>query len=99
MGVIFVGGFSYSDVFDSGKGWAGVIKYNKKLYKHFENFNLRSDTFSLGVCNGCQLMTLLGWVPSVGGILDFQQPRLLTNQSEKFESRFISVKILDSPAV
>jgi phosphoribosylformylglycinamidine synthase len=98
-GVVFVGGFSYSDVLDSGKGWAGVIKFNKQVYQQFESFNMRNDTFSLGVCNGCQLMSLIAWVPSTEGILEFQQPRLLHNQSEKFESRFISVKILESPAI
>jgi len=98
-GVVFVGGFSYSDVLDSGKGWAGVIKFNKQVYQQFQDFNIRKDTFSLGVCNGCQLMALLGWVPSIKGILEYQQPRLLHNHSGKFESRFINVKILDSPAI
>merc|ERR1712232_1459960 len=76
-----------------------IIKFNKQLYQQFDDFNKRNDTFSLGVCNGCQLMALLGWVPSTKGILEFRQPRLLHNQSEKFESRFIGVKILDSPAI
>jgi phosphoribosylformylglycinamidine synthase len=62
-GIVLCGGFSYADVNDSAKGWAGVIKFNPKLWAQFEGFKSRSDTFSLGVCNGCQLLALLGWVP------------------------------------
>jgi phosphoribosylformylglycinamidine synthase len=62
-GIAFVGGFSYADVMDSAKGWAGTIKFNKNVWEAFQAFYKRSDTFSLGVCNGCQLMALLGWVP------------------------------------
>ena len=65
-GVAFVGGFSYADVLDSAKGWAGVIRFHKNLYDQFQRFYERPDTFSLGVCNGCQLMALLGWVPWKG---------------------------------
>mmetsp|Transcript_28549 Transcript_28549/g.60527 ORF Transcript_28549/g.60527 Transcript_28549/m.60527 type:complete len:1339 (+) Transcript_28549:125-4141(+) len=99
-GVVFVGGFSYADVLDSGKGWAGVIRFNEGVFKQFEAFRKRKDTFSLGVCNGCQLMALLGWIPSNDEDLpEESQPRLLENDSGKFESRFSSVKILESPAV
>jgi len=100
-GIVFVGGFSYADVLDSGKGWAGVIKFNKNVLDQFERFRSRDDTFSLGVCNGCQLMALLGWIPGGNGtnIPEPEQPRLLENESGRFESRFSSVKILDSPAV
>ena len=62
-GVAFVGGFSYADVMDSAKGWAGAILKNPSLWAQFSHFYARPDTFSLGVCNGCQLMALLGWVP------------------------------------
>ncbi len=65
-GIAFVGGFSYADVLDSAKGWAGVIKNNKKIREEFQVFYNRKDTFSLGVCNGCQLMALLGRVPWEG---------------------------------
>jgi len=51
---------------DSAKGWAGVIKFHPELTAMFRAFIQRSDTFSLGVCNGCQLMALLGWVPFAG---------------------------------
>lgn len=98
-GIVFVGGFSFADVLDSGKGWAGVIKFNEAVYKQFEAFRTRPDTFSLGVCNGCQLMALLGWIPNANGLPEKQQPRLLENDSGKFESRFVSVKIEKSPAV
>jgi len=98
-GVVFVGGFSYADVLGSGKGWAGVIKFNKDVFQQFENFRARKDTFSLGVCNGCQLMALLGWIPNSMGLSEEEQPRLIENESELFESRFSSVKILDSPAI
>lgn len=97
-GVAFVGGFSYADVLDSAKGWAGVIRFNKKLSEKFERFYERPDTFSLGVCNGCQLMALLGWVPWKG-ISDRLQPRFISNRSGRFESRFCTVRILPSPAV
>jgi phosphoribosylformylglycinamidine synthase len=59
-GCVFVGGFSYADVLDSAKGWAGGIRFNPSVKKQFEDFYNRSDTFSLGVCNGCQLSALLG---------------------------------------
>jgi len=99
-GIVFVGGFSFADVLDSGKGWAGVIKFNESVYKQFQTFRNRKDTFSLGVCNGCQLMALLGWIPSPEGELDeMRQPRLLHNDSGRFESRFSSVQIQASPAV
>ncbi len=97
-GVAFVGGFSYADVLDSAKGWAGVIKFNKNLQKIFDDFYNREDTFSLGVCNGCQLMALLGWIPWKG-IREEEQPRFISNPSGRFESRWVSVKVLESPAI
>jgi len=97
-GVAFVGGFSYADVLDSAKGWAGVIRFNEKLYDQFNRFYKRPDTFSLGVCNGCQLMALLGWVPWKG-IPDAVQPRFVRNKSGRFESRFSAVRILPGPAI
>ncbi len=97
-GIAFVGGFSYADVLDSAKGWAGTIKFNSALKAQFDAFYERPDTFSLGVCNGCQLMALLGWVPWKG-LSDLQQPRFIHNHSGRFESRFLLVKVLDSPAI
>jgi len=97
-GVAFVGGFSYADVLDSAKGWAGVIRYNQDLFDRFRRFYDRTDTFSLGVCNGCQLMALLGWIPW-RGIEDKDQPRFIRNVSGRFESRFSTVRIFPSPSV
>jgi len=97
-GIAFVGGFSYADVLDSAKGWAGVIRFHKKLFEQFQRFYERPDTFSLGVCNGCQLMALLGWVPWKG-IPDTIQPRFIQNKSGRFESRFSTVHIVPSPAI
>jgi phosphoribosylformylglycinamidine synthase len=97
-GVVFVGGFSFADVLDSAKGWAGVIRFNDGLWTQFRDFAGRPDTFSLGVCNGCQLMALLGWVPWPG-IADALQPRFVHNASGRFESRFATVQIQPSPAI
>jgi len=97
-GVVFVGGFSFADVLDSAKGWAGVIRFNEGLWKQFQDFYARPDTFSLGVCNGCQLHALLGWVPW-NDTPDESQPRFVKNASGRFESRFTTVRILESPAM
>ena len=97
-GLVFPGGFSFADVLDAGKGWAGVIRFNEKVSEQFERFYQRSDTFSFGVCNGCQLMALLGWVPWQG-IKSEQQPRFIRNCSGRFESRFSCVSIESSPSM
>jgi len=97
-GIVFVGGFSYADVLGSAKGWASTIRFNSKLKKMFDSFYNRLDTFSLGVCNGCQLMAHLGWVPWKG-ISDEMQPRFIQNKSERFESRWITLKILPNPSI
>ena len=60
--IVFVGGFSNSDVLGSAKGWAGAFRYNEKARKTLEKFYKRTDTLSLGVCNGCQLMAELGLI-------------------------------------
>ncbi|XP_058099874.1 probable phosphoribosylformylglycinamidine synthase, chloroplastic/mitochondrial [Magnolia sinica] len=104
-GLVFVGGFSYADVLDSAKGWSASIRFNKMLLNEFQEFYNRPNTFSLGVCNGCQLMALLGWVPGsqVGGVLgaggDMSQPRFVHNESGRFECRFTSVTIGESPSI
>ena len=87
-GIVFVGGFSYADVLESAKGWAGTIRFSASLQQQFQAFYSRPDTFSLGVCNGCQLMALLGWVPGTGqdqnGMLpDAVQPRFIHNRSDR----------------
>ncbi|KAI3841965.1 hypothetical protein MKX03_032638 [Papaver bracteatum] len=104
-GIVFVGGFSYADVLDSAKGWSASIRFNQPLLTQFQEFYNRSDTFSLGVCNGCQLMPLLEWIPGaqVGGVLgvggDPSQPRFIHNESGRFECRFTNVTIGDSPSI
>ncbi|HPP41843.1 MAG TPA: phosphoribosylformylglycinamidine synthase [Syntrophorhabdaceae bacterium] len=97
-GLVAVGGFSYADVPESAKGWASVIRFNCRLKEMFDEFYRRPDTFSLGVCNGCQLFALLGWVPWQG-IEDRRQPRFVKNLSGRFESRWVTVKIKKSPAI
>ncbi len=97
-GLVAVGGFSYADVPESAKGWAAAIRFNERLRKMFDDFYHRPDTFSLGVCNGCQLFALLGWIPWTG-IPDHLQPRFVQNLSKRFESRWVTVKILESPAM
>jgi phosphoribosylformylglycinamidine synthase len=98
QGIVATGGFSYMDVFESAKGWAGVIKFNPILREMFDRFYDRKDTFSLGVCNGCQLFALLGWVPWKG-LDETIQPRFIHNKSGRFESRWSQVKIQPSPSV
>jgi phosphoribosylformylglycinamidine synthase len=87
--IVFVGGFSNSDVLGSAKGWAGAFLYNEKAKQALDNFYARKDTLSLGVCNGCQLMVELGLV---AGNHD-QKPKMLHNASHKFESAFVNVSI------
>lgn len=97
-GIAFCGGFSYADVLDAGKGWAGVVRFNPRTSHEFASFYRRRDTFSLGVCNGCQIMALLGWVPWEG-IEPKRQPRFVHNESGMFESRFVAVTVLPSPSI
>uniref|UniRef100_UPI004057A5AF phosphoribosylformylglycinamidine synthase n=1 Tax=Candidatus Electronema sp. TaxID=2698783 RepID=UPI004057A5AF len=97
-GIAAVGGFSYADVPDSAKGWAATILFNERLRAMFDEFYQRPDTFTLGICNGCQLFGLLGWVPWRG--LDAEkQPRFVHNDSGRFESRWTTVRVTDSPAM
>jgi len=93
--IVFVGGFSNSDVLGSARGWAGAFRYNEKARLALEKFYSRDDTLSLGVCNGCQLMAELELiVPDQS-----RRPRLEHNASHKFESDFLGVKILPSNSV
>ncbi|MGR0480971.1 MAG: phosphoribosylformylglycinamidine synthase [Candidatus Electronema sp. V4] len=97
-GIAAVGGFSYADVPESAKGWAATILFNERLRAMFDEFLNRPDTFTLGICNGCQLFGLLGWVPWRG--LDAtKQPRFVHNTSGRFESRWTTVRVIDSPAM
>lgn len=96
--VVFPGGFSFADVLDAGKGWAGGVLFNERAKEEFERFYGRDDTLSFGVCNGCQMMALLGWVPWKGIEID-RQPRFIRNTSGRFESRFPTVTIGRSPSM
>lgn len=93
--IVFVGGFSNSDVLGSAKGWAGALLFNKKARTAIENFYARQDTLSLGVCNGCQLMTELKLIYPEHE----EHPVMLHNDSHKFESNFINVDISYSNSI
>ena len=97
-GLAAVGGFSYGDVPESAKGWAATILFNEQLKDMFNAFYNRPDTFTLGVCNGCQLFGLLGWVPWQG-IAPESQPRFAHNTSGRFESRWVTVKVRPSKSI
>ncbi|KFM75369.1 Phosphoribosylformylglycinamidine synthase, partial [Stegodyphus mimosarum] len=101
QGVIFPGGFSYADVLGSARGWAAGFLFHHELEAQFLAFRNRHDTFSLGVCNGCQLMGLLGWIAPYKNEQGDQGQgvSLSRNLSERFESRFVTVKIIKSPAL
>ncbi len=87
--IVFCGGFSNSDVMGSAKGWAGAFLYNEKARTALDNFYKRNDTLSLGVCNGCQLMIELGLVNP-----DHEQkPKMLHNDSGKFESIYLNIDV------
>lgn len=92
--IVFVGGFSNSDVLGSAKGWAGGFKYNEKAKAALDNFYARKDTLSLGVCNGCQLMSELGLVND----LSIQEP-MEHNDSGKFESNYVTVQIPENNSI
>ena len=90
-----VGGFSNSDVLGSAKGWAGAFLYNEKANTALKKFFAKDDTLSLGVCNGCQLFIELGLLnPN-----DTEKPKMLHNDSGKFECNFTSVTIQENNSV
>lgn len=87
--IVYCGGFSNSDVLGSAKGWAGGFLWNEKAKKALDDFYARPDTLSLGICNGCQLMVELGLLTP-----DHEEkPRMLHNDSHKFESQFLGLTI------
>lgn len=89
--IVFVGGFSNSDVLGSAKGWAGAFLYNPKAKAALDAFYNRPDTLSLGVCNGCQLMMELGLVHRETDMAS--HPKMQHNGSGKFESQFLNISI------
>ncbi|MBP5285446.1 MAG: phosphoribosylformylglycinamidine synthase [Kiritimatiellae bacterium] len=94
-GLVACGGFSYGDVLGAGSGWARSILFNERLKEMFKRFFERPDTFSLGVCNGCQMLSQLKEIiPGAGG-----WPRFVKNISEQFEARYATVEIEPSPSI
>ena len=95
QGIVACGGFSYGDVLGAGGGWAKSILYNPQLRDQFAEFFLREDSFSLGVCNGCQMLShLKELIPGAE-----HWPQFKTNKSEQFEARFSLVEIMESPSI
>lgn len=94
--IVFVGGFSNADTLGSAKGWAGAFLYNEKAKSAIEKFYARKDTMSLGVCNGCQLMAELGFVTPDNREIS---PKMVHNNSHKYESAFVGVSIEKSPSI
>ena len=94
-GLAACGGFSYGDVLGAGQGWAKSILFNDRLREEFAAFFGRGDTFALGVCNGCQMMSHLAQI--IPGAEHW--PRFARNRSEQFEARFVMVEIPDSPSI
>ncbi len=94
-GVVACGGFSYGDVLGAGGGWAKSILFNRRARDEFQAFYERSDSFGLGVCNGCQMMSQLhDLIPGAEA-----WPQFMRNQSEQFEARFVEVEVVDSPSI
>lgn len=94
-GLVACGGFSYGDVLGAGEGWAKTILFNEKARDEFSAFFERKDSFSLGVCNGCQMMAnIKSLIPGAE-----HWPHFVRNLSEQFEARFSTVEILQSPSI
>lgn len=95
VGLAACGGFSYGDVLGAGEGWAKTILFNNELRNLFKDFFERQNTFSLGVCNGCQALSALKEL--IPGAESW--PTFLKNESEQFEARLVSIQINDSPSI
>ena len=94
-GLAACGGFSYGDVLGAGEGWAKSVLFHERALAEFQAFFAREDAFALGVCNGCQMMSNLhSIIPGSG-----HWPRFVQNQSERYEGRFVSVKIEQTPSI
>jgi len=95
QGLVACGGFSFGDVLGAGRGWAMSVLYNERARHQFEAFFQRPDTFALGVCNGCQMMSgLKEMIPGAEHWPSFER-----NRSEQFEARLLQVEVLDSPSI
>ncbi len=94
-GIVACGGFSYGDVLGAGEGWAKSILFNERAREQFENFFTRQDTFGLGICNGCQMMSNLHeLIPGTS-----HWPHFVKNESEQFEARTVMVEVLPTPSL
>jgi phosphoribosylformylglycinamidine synthase len=94
-GLAACGGFSYGDVLGAGGGWAKTILFNSQLKAHFSDFFNRDDTFSLGICNGCQMLAQIKeLIPGAS-----TWPKFLQNESQRFEARLSMVEIQQSPSI
>ncbi|MDR2219696.1 MAG: phosphoribosylformylglycinamidine synthase [Methylobacillus sp.] len=94
-GLAACGGFSYGDVLGAGEGWAKSILFNSRARDEFSAFFARGDSFALGVCNGCQMMSNLHSI--IPGAQHW--PHFVRNKSEQFEARYVMVEILDTPSL
>jgi phosphoribosylformylglycinamidine synthase len=95
QGLVACGGFSYGDVLGAGQGWAKSVLFHGELRDGFSAFFERSDSFALGVCNGCQMLsTLKEIIPGAA-----HWPRFVSNESEQFEARFSQLEILPTPSI
>ncbi|REL28975.1 phosphoribosylformylglycinamidine synthase [Thalassotalea euphylliae] len=95
QGLVACGGFSYGDVLGAGEGWAKSILFNANAREMFKTFFERAETFSLGVCNGCQMLSNLKEI--IPGAEHW--PRFVQNESERFEARFSLVEVQESPSI
>jgi len=94
-GIVACGGFSYGDVLGAGEGWAKTILFNPRARDEFESFFRRPDSFSLGICNGCQMMAALKeLIPGAD-----HWPRFVRNRSEQFEARMSLVEVQECPSL
>ena len=94
-GLVACGGFSYGDVLGAGSGWAKSVLYNPKLKDMFQTFFERPDSFTLGVCNGCQMISQLKDI--IPGAEHW--PQFVRNRSEQFEARYANVEVMESPSI
>ncbi len=95
QGLVACGGFSFGDVLGAGEGWAKSVLFNFALRDQFQAFFHRADTFTLGVCNGCQMLSNLHeLIPGAD-----HWPRFVRNLSEQFEARWVMVEVMDSPSI
>jgi len=95
VGLVACGGFSYGDVLGAGSGWAKSVLYNATLKDMFQGFFERENTFTLGICNGCQMISQLKDI--IPGAAHW--PQFVRNKSEQFEARYANVEIMESPSI